>query len=752
VTLANYHEEIFMKLSKALVAVTLVVSAFTARSSAQTRSAEPFVAGEILVTFRPGVAANAKADAHRQARGAPSREIVRTGVQLVAVPAGDQSAAIARYRRDPSVLYAEPNFIRRLPTPSSHTPGSEVVPGDYYFHEQWALHNAGQEFYCIPWIFGDLCFYVGTPDADIDAPEAWAISTGTPAITVAVIDTGIDYTHPDLAGNYAGGYNFVSGDDNPMDDHGHGTHVSGTIAAALDNPTGDPAAAEGVVGVAPNARILAYKVCSADGTCTDFAIEEALARAITDGAKVINMSLGSPDYSQSLNDAVQNAWNAGLVIVAAAGNNGTTEAFYPAALDNVISVGAFDEDNNRAAFSNYGSSVDISAPGNVIMSTYPLAACAASEVPGSIGCYTWLSGTSMAAPHVSGAAALVWSRSDVTSNRQVVDILLGSADPQGVASERLDAWTVHGGLNLHDALSYGLTNLQPVANAGADQTLTDNDGNGAEFVTLDGSASLDPDGSIVSYAWREGGNVIGFGATYAVWLSVGTHTLTLDVTDNSGDVGTDSVVVTVNALNHAPVTANTSASTVVGTPITLTLFAADLETCELAFSVVQGPTSGALGAIDNQACAAGMPNSDTAQVTYTPGTIAGTYSFGYTANDGAAGSNVATVTITVNPAVPPPSAPLSVTGINPNVVRQNAGRTTFTITGTGFADGASVAFVNGSGPAPGVLNVTRDSSTQLTVNVEIRSGGPRKNRFWDVQVGNPGGATSVGLRLLTITP
>src|SRR5205823_5517233 len=322
-----------------------------------------------------------------------------------------------------------------------------------------------------------------------------------------------------------------------MDDHGHGTHVSGTIAAALDNLTGDPAAAEGVAGVAPNARILAYKVCSADGTCSDFAIEQALARAITDGAKVINMSLGGPTYSRSLDDSVQDAWNAGLVIVAGAGNNGTTDPFYPAALDNVISVAAFDEDDRRAPFSNYGSWVDISAPGNVILSTYPLAACAASGVPGDTGCYTWLSGTSMAAPHVSGAAALVWSRSDVTNNRQVVDILLRSADPKGVASVRLDTWTIHGGLNLHHALSYGLTNLRPVANAGADQTVTDNDGDGAESVTLDGSASFDPDGSILFYQWREGSSDIGFGATPAVRLSVGVHTLTLEVTDNYGDSG-----------------------------------------------------------------------------------------------------------------------------------------------------------------------------------------------------------------------
>jgi hypothetical protein len=358
----------------------------------------------------------------------------------------------------------------------------------------------------------------------------------------------------------------------------------------------------------------------------------------------------------------------------------------------------------------------------------------------------------MAAPHVSGAAALVWSRSDVTSNRQVVDILLRSADPKGVASVRLDAWTLHGGLNLHDALSLGSTNLPPVASAGADQTLTDDDGNGAEFVTLDGGASLDPDGTIVKHEWREGTSVIGFGATLGVWVFAGIHTFALEVTDNYGDIGTDSVVVTVNALNHAPVAANTSTSTVVGTPVTLTLFAADLETCELAFTVVQGPASGALGALDNQACTAGTPSSDTAQMTFTPGNTAGTYSFAYKANDGSADSNVATVTITVNAAVPPPSAGVSVTGITPNVVSQNAGRTTFAIIGTGFAEGASVTFANGSGPAPLVLKVRRDSSTQLTVHAKVRSGGPRKKRFWDVRVTNPDGSTGVGVRLLTITP
>jgi thermitase len=547
-----------MRLIKALVALTLVAFTLTASPSAQTPGGGPAVAGEILVKFRPGANAAHTADAHRVAGGRVLDEIARTRVQRVAVAAGDETGAITRYRRNPNVLYAERNFVRSIPKPIgnakpvNHAPGSDVVPGDFEFKQQWALHNTGQQFYCFPWINGEeLCFYVGTPDADIDAPEAWAISTGTP-ITVAVIDTGIDYTHPDLWPNYIGGTNFVTPDGDPFDDHGHGTHVSGTIAAALNNLTGNPAEEEGVVGVAPNARILAYKVCDATGDCSDFAIQQAIAQAVVAGAKVINISLGGSDYSQGLNDAVQDAWNAGLVIVAGAGNEGNTGLFYPAALDHVISVAAFDEDGRQAPFSNYGPWVDISAPGNVILSTYPMANCVASSVPGKTGCYTWLSGTSMATPHVSGAAALVWSRGDVTSNQQVVDILLNSADPQGVDTVRLDTWTIHGGLNIHNALSYGLTNLSPIANAGADQTVMDTDGDGVESVTLDGSASSDADGTLVNYEWREESNLIALTASPSVYLPVGTHTLTLQVTDDHGATGTDSLVVTI-ARNLPPV-------------------------------------------------------------------------------------------------------------------------------------------------------------------------------------------------------
>jgi thermitase len=157
------------RFSKVLIALSLVAVASAVSTSAQTVNAGPFVAGDIIVKFRPGAKANARADAHRLAGATPLVEIPRTGVHRVRVPPGQETAAIARYLRNPNVLYAEPNFVRSIRTPISQGSG-QFVPLDYHFDEQWALHNTGQSFYCIPWIIGELCLYSGTPDADIDAP------------------------------------------------------------------------------------------------------------------------------------------------------------------------------------------------------------------------------------------------------------------------------------------------------------------------------------------------------------------------------------------------------------------------------------------------------------------------------------------------------------------------------------------------------------------------------------------------------
>lgn len=198
-------------------------------------------------------------------------------------------------------------------------------------------------------------------------------------------------------------------------------------------------------------------------------------------------------------------------------------------------------------------------------------------------------------------------------------------------------------------------------------------------------------------------------------------------------------------INGAPLASDVSARTTLGTPVTITLNATDAETCELGFAVAQMPTSGTVGPISQDACVPGAPNQDSARTVYTPA-AAGTYTFTYRANDVTTESNVAVITVTVDP------APLRVTSIQPNVVTERAGTVTFIVAGAGFAPGAGLTFQDGDGPAPRVRNVTRDSSTQLTAIVEIRAGGPRRDRLWDVRVTNPDGSANVGVDLLRITP
>lgn len=216
----------------------------------------------------------------------------------------------------------------------------------------------------------------------IEAPATWQ-TTSASGIKVAVIDTGIDYNHPDLAGRYIGGYDFVNNDSDPMDDHGHGTHVSGIIAADING--------FGVEGVAPQAQIMAIKVLGSDGTGYISSIINGIDYAMQHGAQVINMSLGSSYDSSLLADKVQQAASKGIILVAAAGNN-SGPLLYPAAYPSVISVAATDSNDNFASFSNYGA--EVAAPGVGITST----------VPG--GYATW-SGTSMAAPHVTATVALM---------------------------------------------------------------------------------------------------------------------------------------------------------------------------------------------------------------------------------------------------------------------------------------------------------------------------------------------------------
>ena len=272
----------------------------------------------------------------------------------------------------------------------------------------------------------------------ISAPAAWDITTGSKSVKVAVVDTGVDYNHPDLAANISVnsseipgnnidddgngkiddyyGYDFANSDADPMDDNNHGTHVSGTIGAVGDNVTG-------VVGVNWSVGIVPVKVLSGSGSGSTAGVIAGIDYAIARGVQVINMSLGGAGYSQAFFDSIQRANAAGVLVVAAAGNennnNDGAAPSYPASfnLPNIVSVAATTSADTRASFSNYGAtSVDLAAPGVSILST----------LPGSL--YGSFSGTSMACPHVAGAAALVKAANPALSMLQVKDALLNNVD------------------------------------------------------------------------------------------------------------------------------------------------------------------------------------------------------------------------------------------------------------------------------------------------------------------------------------
>jgi thermitase len=249
---------------------------------------------------------------------------------------------------------------------------------------------------------------------------------------VAVVDTGVDYTHEDLAGTVRKGYDFVNDDTDAMDDQGHGTHVAGTIAATLNNN-------KGVVGVSPNVvRILAVKVCGVGG-CTWSNVASGIVYAADKQARVINLSLGGPESSQTLKDAVNYAWNKGVLLACAAGNEGAGDPLYPAAYKRCLAVAATDENDARASFSQYAPD-GVAAPGVSIL----------SSLPGNN--YESWSGTSMATPHVAGLAALLFSQNPNRTNRRVREIIQGTTDDIGTAGK--DPIFGYGRINASKAVHY----------------------------------------------------------------------------------------------------------------------------------------------------------------------------------------------------------------------------------------------------------------------------------------------------------
>ncbi len=410
-------------------------------------------------------------------------------VYVFEVPAKSDIANIVKYYSElPNVEYAEPDYINK----------ADFTPNDTFLSNMWGLNNTGQVY-----ATSGPTSFSGTPDADIDAPEAWDINKGD-GVIVAVIDTGIERNHPDLSANVwinpcedldhngiinsldanemddacpgqepngfaddfygadfstcavstenpPGSGTYVcttpkSWDNNPQDGNGHGTHVAGTIAATGENSLG-------VVGVAYKAKVMAVKALDdTNGIGYSSDLAAAIVYAADNGAKVINNSWGGGGLPNVLSDAIKYAhYEKGAVLVFSAGNdNAQVSASSPAGMPETIAVAATTDDDTKASFSNYGNLISVAAPGELVLSTYR-----DDNLNGFSDDYVYMSGTSMAAPHVSGLAALLLSQNPNLHPDQVKQIIRNSADD--VETAYPDTSTGYGRINARTALNNSWT-------------------------------------------------------------------------------------------------------------------------------------------------------------------------------------------------------------------------------------------------------------------------------------------------------
>lgn len=360
------------------------------------------VPGQILVKFKAGTSEREIDNQINNYQARLLNKIDKLDILTLRVPETVEDMLLSVLSKNPYVEFAEPDYYAK----------ALFVPNDLYFNRQWGLENTGQTINNI----------VGKVDADIDASSAW--NTIQNGVKVAILDCGITESHTDLIGKVIDRQDFTNSLSGTNDVCGHGTHVAGIVAAESNNNAG-------IAGICPECLLLNGKVLDDSGSGTYSWIANGIIWAVDNGAKVINLSLGGPFSSSTLENAVNYAWNKNVVVVAAAGNSNNSSKTYPAAYTNVIAVAATDNQDKKASFSSYSSNwVDVAAPGVYIFSTWKDAASEINPQPEcyETNCYKYASGTSMSTPMVAGIAGLVWTSNYNQSGSSVRERIESTAD------------------------------------------------------------------------------------------------------------------------------------------------------------------------------------------------------------------------------------------------------------------------------------------------------------------------------------
>jgi thermitase len=487
-------------------------------SDGETQGPELKIAGEyapdrILVRFKPGTRGEKQREVANRNGLEQIDEIKQIEVKVLKIKdKGNVAAKIKALSKNPNIIYAEPDYIVK----------AELIPNDPHYPRQWGLPVVG-------------------------APESWDVTSGSNSVTIAIIDSGIDLSHPDLVGRIVPGYDFVNNDNDPDDDNGHGTHVAGIAGAIGNNSTG-------VAGVNWGAKLMPVKVLRSSGGGYSSDVAKGITYAADQGAQVINMSLGGSDSTGALSSAADYAYGKGSTLIAASGNSGNSVLMWPAAHEKVIAVGSLRDSTTLSDFSNYGKGLSLVAPGESIYNLWLNSG------------YATKSGTSMAAPLVSGVAAMILGINPSLSSDLIQSTMESTATDLG--DPGFDIYFGHGRINAEAAVkkAQGTGGETPPPPPPADTTApTTSITSPTAGTTVAGAVSVNVDAKdnvgvtkvelLVNSKVYASSTVSPYNFSWDTkGLTNGTYSLTSKAYDTAGNIGTSTAVsVNVNNTTATPI-------------------------------------------------------------------------------------------------------------------------------------------------------------------------------------------------------